>query len=201
MLLALPDVRGEKLNSWSQTTRLNRHARNMIYVRYEQWKQNRRPSVRLIRCVSVKHTTPIFFLCFQGVPKSTVATPRSPGMLRACFRFVPWQVRCWRCYLRPNAAATFFWHIWKIENHLRRVCVAMGGIPGSKDRMKVSSLSLTCWEIFALKPSKTFFVKHKEQWEQLLLDTQGSSAPGQFARVHHQIGVWGCVTFDKVSVG
>lgn len=79
--------------------------------------------------------------------------------------------------------------------------MAMGGISGSEDRMKVCSLSLTCWEMFVLKPSKTFLKQLEEQWEQLLLDTQGSSAPGRFARLHHQIGVWGCVTFDKVNVG
>lgn len=148
--------------------------------------QNWEPGVRLISCVSVKHTTPIFFLCFQGVPKSTVATP-----------FVPWQVRCWRCYLRPNAAALLFGHIWKIENHLQWVCMAMGGTSGSEDRMKVCSLSLTCWEIFALKPSKSFLWSTKSKRELLLLDTQGSSALGQFARVHHQIGIKGVLRLTK----
>lgn len=163
--------------------------------------QNWKPSFRLISCVSVKHTTLNFFM----YSKCAQIHRCCPTTLLACLEPIldSFHDKCGadNFILDPmQLPFFFFWHIWNTENHLRWACVAMSGISESEDRMMACSSSLTCWEMFALKPPKPFS-RHKEQWEQLLLDTQGSSAPGQFAHLYHEIGIWGCVSFDKVSVG
>lgn len=111
---------------------------------------------------NVKHRPRSFFISSRHVQ---IRRRRLTSSLTS----VPRPVRRRRgehCYLRPQASAVFC-QVCEIENHPRRVCVAVGGTCDREDGMKVCFLFWSCW-----KPIHPNFGRSKNGNENGLLDAQ-----------------------------